>query len=206
MRLRKVIIGVVSIGMPLAVMSTIVSVDAAQALVTGTGTLTCTKITGSVTFTPPLKGTTKNTNSETQKYSLTTTGCKTSGGSNIHSVTKGVVSQTIHTTDTSCNGLNYGSGSGFNFTAVWTSTPAAANSVIAFSGDTPVVVSGKAGFKFPNPGGTAAVSGSFPGTNAGATSRAEGITAQTPTALLAPCSTATGLKSIKIVKGSLTLA
>jgi len=204
-RLRKLVIGVVAIGMPLTVMSTVIGVGAAWAL-TGTGTLSCTKITGSVTFTPPLKGTTQNTNSETQKYSLTTTGCKTGGGSNIHSVTKGVVSQTIHTTDTSCYGLIHGSGSGFNFTAVWTSSPAAANSAIAFSGDTPVVVGGKAGFKLPNTGGTAAVSGSFPGTNAGATSHAEGITGDSASQLLAPCSTSTGLKSIKIVKGSLTLS
>ena len=152
MRLRKLIIGVVAIGMPVAVMSTIVGVGAAQALVTGTGTLKCTKIAGTVTFKPPLKGTTLNNNTETQTYKLTATGCKPSG-SNITKVTKGVVSQTIHTTDTSCHGLIDGSATGFNFTAVWTSTPAAANSGIAFSGDTPVVVGGKAGFKLPNTGG-----------------------------------------------------
>ena len=205
MRLRKLIIGVVAIGMPVAVMSTIVGVGAAQALVTGTGTLTCSKIAGSVTFNPPLKGTTVNGNSETQTYKLTATGCKTSG-SNISKVTKGSVTQTIHTTDTSCHGLIAGSTTGYNFTAKWTSTPAAANSAIAFSGDTPTVVSGKAGFKLPNTGGTSAVTGSFPGSNGGTTSHAEGITSQTAAQLIAPCSTSAGLKTIKITKGNLTLS
>ena len=204
MRLRKLAIGVMAIGMPIAVMSTIVGVGAAQALVTGTGTLKCTKIAGTVTFKPPLKGTTQNNNTETQTYKLTATGCKPSG-SNITKVTKGVVSQTIHTTDTSCYGLIHGSATGFNFTAVWTSTPAAANSGIAFSGDTPVVVGGKAGFKLPNTGGSSAVTGSFPGGDGGMTSSAEGVTSQTATQLLAPCSTSAGLKTIKITKGSLNL-
>jgi len=205
MHLRKVMIGIAAIGLPVALMSTIVGVGAASAGTTGTGSVTCSALSGSVTFKPPLKGTTANTLTEVQTYKLTVTKCKTTG-SNIHTVTKGTTTEVKHTTDTSCHGLIAGSTTAYTFPVVWTSSPAANSSTVGFSGDSPAVVGGKAAFKLPNTGGTSAVSGSFPGSNAGATSHGEGITAQTPGALLAPCSTSGGLKTIKIVKGNLTLS
>lgn len=205
MRLRKIIMGITAIGMPLVVMSTVVGVGAAWAGINGTGSVSCTKITGTVKFNPPIKGFTKNSNSETQSFTLTATGCKTSTGSNIKTVTKGTVSKSIKTTDTSCIGLAGGSTSSYAFPVNWTSSPAANASTVDFIGFKIVTQSGTKdeGFSLPKTAGQASVAGSFAGSDKGKTSVAVAYSNETSTQLANACKT--GVSSLTIASGTFTL-
>jgi hypothetical protein len=64
---------------------------------------------------------------------------------------------------------------------------------------------GPIGFTFPNPGGTARVTGSFAGSDNGAASIAAVFFSQTYEQLLETCQLSVGLSSIQVTSGHVTL-
>ncbi len=164
------------------------------------GGVTCTTITGSLTFSPPL--TTKGGSSESTTVALHAAGCTTKG-SNVASVTGGTGSATITSSTNACAGLL----TSRPLTVDLTWAPSTIHSsVVTFSSYTGASgPSGGEGFILPAPGGTAKVTGSFSGSDHGASSTAATYSSQTGTQLLSACGAATGLTSIDVTSGILTL-
>ena len=215
MDMRRVILALVgSLAVPTGF---VIALPLAVALPTGSafaanppapGTITCMHVTGKVTFTPPLT-LAGNSTSEVTKTRTTSTGCTVSRGT---APTKGVSTSTItktttNTTANSCTALATAQVIPVTEHVVWTHTPLIANSTVKFSGLMPATsASGDAGFSLPNsPGGTASVTGSYPGTDHGATSTAAVFTNMTATQIATLCSSATGVASLTISSGSATL-
>jgi hypothetical protein len=171
------------------------------------GTITCTHITGKVTFTPPLT-LTGNANSEVTKTKTTGTGCTVSTGT---APTKGVTTSTITKTTTnntanSCTALASAQTIPVTEHTVWTHTPLIANSVVKFSGLMPATsASGDAGFTLPNTGGTSSVTGSYPGTDHGKSSTATVYTNMTAAQITTVCESTAGVASLTIASGSAML-
>lgn len=194
---------IVTLALPLAVALPTGSASAANPPAPGTNT--CTHITGKITFTPPLT-LSGNANSEVTKTRTTSTGCTVSTGK---APTRGVTTSTITKTTTnntanSCTGLE--TSVPVTEHTVWTHTPAIANSTVKFSGlMTATSTSGDAGFTLPNTGGTASVTGSYPGTDHGKTSTATVYTNMTAAQIATLCTSATGVASLTIASGSATL-
>jgi len=169
-------------------------------LTLATGGVTCTDITGSLTFTPPL--TTKGTTAESTAISLRAGAC-TPVGSNVSSLTGGTASATISSTSNSCTGLLNSRTLAIDIT--W--APATIHpSVLTFSGYGGTTgTAGGEGFKLPNTGGGAKVTGSFSGSDHGAGSTAVTLSDQTATQLLAACGSSAGLTSIQVTSGTVSL-
>lgn len=169
-------------------------------ITTATGGVICTTITGSLTFSPPL--TTKGTSSESTAITLKAAGCTTKG-SNVATVTGGMGSATLTSPTNSCAGLLNSRA----LTVDMTWAPSTIHgSVVTFSGYTAASsASGGEGFILPAPGGTAKVTGSFSGSDHGAGSTAATYSNQTGTQLLSACGAATGLTSIDVTSGTLSL-
>jgi hypothetical protein len=164
-----------------------------------TGGVTCADITGALAFSPPLTANGKST--ESTRITLAAARCRTSG-SDVAGVTSGHVTSTISSMSNACNRvLTLRS---LTIRATW--TPATIGpSVITFSeynlSSSP---SGAGGFTFPNPGGTAEVTGSFAGSDGGARSTAAVFFDRTVTQLLAACRSR-GLAAIPVTSGRVTL-
>lgn len=93
MKLRKFMIAILAVGMPLTVMSTVGNVGAAWA-----ATHNCTKLTGTITYLPPLKN--GGTSPGTMKVALTATAC--TGSPHWAKV---VVKATAHLASNACTDL-----------------------------------------------------------------------------------------------------
>ncbi len=165
-----------------------------------TGGVTCTNLTGSLTFSPPL--TTKGGSAESTAIALNSTGCSTKG-SNVANVTGGTASATISSPTNSCASLITSRALAINITwAPATTRP----SVLTFSGYGGTTgTSGGEGFKLPGAGDTAKVTGSFAGSDHGASSTAVAVSGETTTQLLAVCGSPSGLTSIQVTSGSVAL-
>jgi hypothetical protein len=98
---RKLMLAAGALVLPLAAVATIGvgSASAARSSTTGTGLTTCTKVTGTIKFSPPLTNATIA--SDVATISATATKCK--GGSPVP--TKVTTSSTITTSNATCNGL-----------------------------------------------------------------------------------------------------
>jgi hypothetical protein len=165
-----------------------------------TGGVTCTNITGSLTFTPPL--TTKGGSAESTAITLSAAGCTTQG-SNVSTVSGASGSATITSTTNSCTGLL--NSRPLKVAMTW-SPSTVRSSVVTFSGYGGVTnASGGEGFKLPNAGGTTKVTGSFAGSDHGAGSTATTYSNQTGTQLLTACGSSAGLPSLQVTTGTLTL-
>lgn len=164
------------------------------------GEVTCTNITGALTFSPPL--TTKGGSAESTVIALTAAGCSTQG-SNVPTVTGAAESTTISSATNSCTGLL--TSRALTIHIAWTPSTIRP-SVLTFSGyGGTSSSSGDVGFALPSHGGTAKVTGSFSGTDHGAGSTATAISSQTGTQLLAACGSSAGLTSIQVSSGTVTL-
>jgi hypothetical protein len=165
-------------------------------VVVATGGVTCTKITGSITYHPAVRHV--GTSAETQVFSFKASHCTTTH-SNVKHVTGGSVTAVLHRPTNSCVDLLSSEPSAG--TGQW--TPKTIHSTSAtFSGYTPVTNShGDAGFTIPNTGGTARVKGSFAGANHGATSRATIYINMTTSQFVAACKSAAGLSRQSIISG-----
>lgn len=165
-------------------------------VVVATGGVTCTKVTGTVTFTPPVRHV--GTTTETQTVTFRASGCRTTG-SNVKHVTAGVLRVVVHRPSNSCIGLL--STVLPKSTGTW--VPSSIHSTTAaFSGLTFVYSkTGDVGFTVPNSGGTARVSGSFAGRDHGKRSTATVYTNMTPTQFRDACISSAGLARQSIVSG-----
>lgn len=205
--MRRLILALVaSLAVPTGLVVALPSGSAFAANPPAPGTITCTHVSGTVTFTPPLT-LAGNANSEVTKVRTTSTGCTVSKGT---APTKGVSNSTITKTTTnntanSCTGLQ--TSVPVTEHVVWTHTPLIANSTVNFSGLMPATEAGSmdAGFKLPDTGGTASVTGSYPGADHGKTSTATVFTTMTAGQIVTVCQSTAGLASLKIDAGKATL-
>ena len=165
-----------------------------------TGSITCTNISGSLTFSPPL--TTKGGSAESTAISLSAAACTTTG-SNVTNVTGGSGSATITSATNSCAGLL----SSRQLTIDMTWAPSTTRkSVVTFSGYGGATgPSGGEGFSLPDKGGTTKVTGSFAGSDGGASTTATAYSGESGTQLLTACGSSAGLPSIQVTSGSLNL-
>jgi len=183
-RLRKLIIGVAAVGMPLTVMSTVIGVGAAWA-VTGTGNYSCTKVTGTITFKPALKN--GGTSAETTTIATTASTC--TGGS--PKPTKVTGKATIKTSTNSCSNL----ANPQTVTLTLTNTPAVSPKSVLHATSSEVVTTKTITFDL-----TGTVSGSYVSSSASGS----GLLTQTPAAVAKSCASSTGLTKVTIKSGKLT--
>jgi hypothetical protein len=164
-----------------------------------TGSVTCTNVTGTIAFNPPL--TNGGTSPETTSITLTASGC-TPTGSSASTVTGGTATATIQSATNGC--LSLLTSKPVAVAVAWSPSSIHA-SVATFSGYAIVTdASSHIGFGLPNSGGTASIAGSFAGADNGAASKATTYSGQTQTTLLAACATAAGVPSLAILNGSVT--
>lgn len=166
-----------------------------------TGSITCTKVTGTITFTPPITG--NGSSAESTDISLTVDGCTTTG-SNVAQVTGGTATATIKTASSNCSNL-------LNPQPVSVAVSWSPGSVHAsqasFSSDGIVSDSaGHLGFGLPGSGGTATVTGSFAGSDNGAKSSATTYSTLTAAELQSACASPAGVASLTVASGSVTLS
>jgi len=174
--------------------------SSAPPVVVATGSVSCTGVTGSVSFSPALTKT--GTSPESATISVTSAGCTTSG-SDVH-VTSGAGTATLSDPNNSCTGLITPRQLTVDIT--WT-PPTVHSSAVTFSGFTVATngPGGGGGFTLPSASGTAKVTGSFAGSDHGAGSTSAVYSSDTVTQLLAACGSAAGLATIPVTSGSLDL-
>jgi hypothetical protein len=171
-----------------------------QAGTVATGRVTCTTVTGSATFNPPL--TLVGSSPETLKIALHASDCTTSQ-SNVAQVTGATAQATSKSGTNGCESLAMTRA--LSVTVHWTPSTITP-SVVSFSGFSPgESATGALGFTFPGSDSTAKTTGSFAGSDNGASSTAAAYTAQGTTQLVAACSTPAGIASIPISSGHVTL-
>jgi hypothetical protein len=173
----------------------------APTVVVARGSVQCSTVTGSVDFAPPL--TTKGTSAETTTISVTSSDCAVTG-SNVNAVKSGVGTATISSPTNSCAGLL--TPRPLSVDVTW--DPSLVHtSVVMFSGYTVDTngPGGGGGFTLPDTGGTAKVTGSFAGSDKGAGSTAATYSSMTTNQLLAACGSSTGLASIPVTSGTISL-
>jgi hypothetical protein len=179
-------------------------------VITANGTVTCTTLGGKISFSPALHNT-GTSNTETATVHVSLKGCsRTSTNLPAGSIIKGVSTSKLVTTSTNdsanaCAGLATSRAS--TQTAVWHDKNSAGvtlakltNSTTHFSGfDILTNGSSEPGFDLPqDSGGTASGSGSFAGTDAGASSEANVFGKKTIAQITAACGTTTGLVSLPV--------
>jgi len=164
---RLLVVGVASLSLLSTLALTGPAAAAKHRVVVATGSITCTKVTGSITFSPPVHHVA--TGPETQTFSFHASGC-TTRKSNVRSVTSGYLSYSVHRPNNSCLGLlaaEPSTGSG-TWTPRWIHATTASFSGFTFVDNT----TGDVGFTVPNTNGTARTTGSFTGGDHGARSTA----------------------------------
>jgi hypothetical protein len=179
------------------------SASAARSSVPG-GTITCSAVKGTITFTPP--EVTGGTALETSTIvKVTVSKCKNQSGATAIP-TKGTVNTNIAsgTGTNNCSSLVGVQNTPQTLNVTW--TPSADGTSSSTYSNYDAITSPKAGFQLPDPSssppGTGSTSGSYAEPSG---SSAEAISNKTSTQLLAACNGKKGLKSIKITKGNTTL-
>jgi len=166
-----------------------------------TGSVTCSKITGSINLSPPdQRGGTKP---ENMVWSINVSNCVTTGSNVVH--VKGVRwTAAVHETTNACGALVYSKA--LHPSLKW--NPKSVHpTVAAFSGFTFVRnKAGQEGFIMPNPGGSASIKGSFAGKDRGARSVVTLYTNLTARQFLAACDSKAGLAGYRIVSGTATFS
>jgi hypothetical protein len=195
--------GAMALALPILVVVSIGvgSASAKKPPVQETGTLTCSTLTGTLTFNPSLSSTGATSGPETTTAKVTVKGCTT--GSATVKPTSGKVVETISGTGgNSCTGLTKPSSTAETFTTKW-SPKTIASTTISFPGYT-AITSPTVGFSLGGKGTTGQAGSSYLGSDSGATSTAKAETADTTTQFLATCDKS-GIKTLKITSGSVTL-
>ena len=168
---------------------------------TATGTVTCTDVTGGITFHPPLVK--AGTSPESTSIVLTVSGCTTSG-STANQVASANATGVIRGANNSCTGLL----TSMPITVTFAWSPNSIHpSAVAFSGFAlPTDGAGHLGFALPDKGGTSRVAGSFGGGAGGASSSGSVHSPLTAAQLQATCDTSAGLTSVTFANGTVTLS
>jgi hypothetical protein len=202
--IRKLLLVAAATAMPLGFIAATAGTSAAKApakVNATTATVICTGISGTASFKPSV---TTNESAGTGKTSIkaTLTGCTTNDGV---TVTKASVKGTLTTTRTAgengCIALAGGSAAAGPLTTKWSTTPklssgASVINVTSIAGS--IGGDGNATFSIPGNTPNGAPSGSFQGTNAGASDTTTAQTTTSAASILATCESAKGLKSISI--------
>jgi hypothetical protein len=190
--LRKIMLGVCAVGLPLGLLAVVVAPSVASASVTknGTGTYSCTKITGTLTYNPPISNASTATK-ETLTVKIKASGC--SGGSPAVAALSASMTHVSKGSGVGTCGSALGGGSADLKVAY---TNGAAASTITGTITPGSTMSGKADFTV-NP---AKVTGSYPTTTADVAADLS----QTETQILAACGKKTGVKTLKITAGTAT--
>lgn len=166
-----------------------------------TGSVTCRKVSGSISASPPLrKG---GTEPEKMVWSIRASDCTTSK-SNIKHVKGGYLTTIARPPTNACGGLVYSHRVLPSFT--W--NPKSVHSTSAsFSGFSFVQnTAGLEGFTLPNTGGSASVTGSFAGKDHGKRSVITVFTNLTISKFRSACESKAGLATYKIVSGTATFS
>jgi len=175
--------------MPVGLLAT-VGTNAAQAgaNVTGKGLVNCSKITGSITFSPPLKLAPAQTVKTTIKS--TATGCTGTASPKVVSSTSTSVSSKANQTCANLQGTN-----AVTFKTTYVSSPAGAapSTFTGTSSSNGATGNQQAGFKLKGK-----VTGSYPSTTTTATATLK----QTVNQIIASC-TGAGLSTLNIVSGTI---
>lgn len=187
--------------------STTTSAAAAVTPITGAGgavaagSIACTNVTGTITFTPPLSNT--PTGPETTHLSLNATRCTTVGSSSTQ-VTSGTATATIQSPTNGCVSLL--TSKPVAVAVAW--SPSSIHASVASFGGYAIVTDATqhTGFGLPNAKGSVSVAGSFAGTDNGAKSTASTYSNLTSSQLLTACGTAAGLPALAISSGTVTFS
>jgi hypothetical protein len=165
-------------------------------------TITCTTVSGTAKFSPPIT-TNEAAGSTTTTVKATLGGCTVSGVTATVSkgTVKGSFTSNPHAAGTNgCNALAGASPQSGSLTTKWTSSPklTSGNSVTAVTQVYGTIAAdGNAEFEIPGPGGTSSGTGSFQGSNGGASDESNAESTVAATALIATCESAKGLKTFK---------
>ncbi|HYA68317.1 MAG TPA: hypothetical protein VED63_06265 [Acidimicrobiales bacterium] len=169
----------------------------AFASVSQPGTVECRAVSGVIKFNPPL--TSGGSSAEAAALRIAVKGCKASGGGLTPHVGKGFV--VLTTTTNNCDDLTSGEIRGVALVIRWSPTKIG-DSTLAFPGFTPVA-GGKVGLSAGGAGTT--VSGSYAGTDGGASSTLALISNLSATQEVKACQSVRGLRSVTIQEGTLVL-
>ena len=198
MKLRKVTVMLAALVVPISLVS-VLGAGAASAKgspIAQPGKVTCTKITGSITFNPPL--TLNGTSAENTTVKITVKGCSVSGGG--VKPKKGTVNKDISTPSSTNACTSLGNSQPESLTVNWAPGSKILPTTASFSGYAVATNgAGDEGFTLPDSGGTGSTAGSY--------AQASGVTAaaysnETSNQLAAACAAPGGLASLKIVSGS----
>jgi len=181
------------------------SASPTSAVIAATGSVTCDTLSGQITFSPPaIHG---GTSQGTEVFTLHASGCHTTG-SNVTEVTEGDVTTTNQMATDSCAALRKSTSTPGSATVEWT-PGSIAPSTVSFPGGYSVIshgTGGDIGFALGVTGG-ASVTGSFAGSDGGASSQVTVYLNQTADQFVAACNAAgNGLSSETIAGGSATLS
>ena len=205
--IRKLLVVAAAIAMPVSIVAVSGGMaGASNPRTAASDSISCSKITGTLTFSPKLTAAGYKSGKISTKVSGTLTGCKVTGSTKI-TVTKGVVTGTlVGAAGTStkpagkCTGLSGNGVETGNLTTKWTANVSTPNSVLGVKSD----LGGTTGSgstergTFTIPGSTkGTASGSFLGANHGASDKSVAETTITPSAIISSC-VKSGLSSLKI--------
>ena len=231
MRLRKIMFGAAALALGTGSLVVGLASSASASVrniptVTANGTASCGKastgtngISGTITFTPPLKN--GGTASEVTSVKIKEKDCTTTATNLAHGGTlKGKVKQSISspTSTNSCTGLTTSAPETLTVKWKWLNAHGVAldnvtPTVISFSGynivsstNPPWTVSGDEGFQLPGGSSpTSSATGSFIGTDGGASSTAVAYLGLTATQLANDCASSGGLASATFAFGAATV-
>lgn len=202
--IRKLLLVAAATAMPLGLIAATAGSSGAKAApkVNATNaTVSCTGISGTASFKPAVTAS-ETAGSGKTEIKATLTGCTTSDGVTI---TKATASGTLTTTRTTgengCLALAGGSSATGPLTTKWTTSPklTSGSSVIQVKSIAGSVGSdGNATFSIPGNVANGAASGSFQGTNGGATDKTSAQTTTTAASILTTCEGKKGLSKISI--------
>jgi hypothetical protein len=172
-------------------------------VVVATGTISCSKVSGSITFHPAEHHV--GTRPERIAVVFHTSHCVTTG-SNVKSVTGGSLSEVITRPTNECASSLAIFSHPVHATGTWTAKRMRLHSTTGtFSGFAfTFATNGDVGVVIPNEGGTAHITGSFAGTNHGASSTAAGFINLTALEVRAACKSPQGLPLLRITSGRVT--
>jgi hypothetical protein len=201
--IRKMLVVAAAIAMPVSIIAVSGGMAGASSPHTGsatTDTVSCTKIAGSVKFSPALTSKGYTDGVTTTTVTATLSGCTAKGTYSVK-VTGGSVTGTIKSTKGkggTCTGLAAKSiTDAGTLTTKWTATPAVPNSGLNIKSIAGGVKNNHGTFTIPGTTkGTAA--GSFQGTNKGASDKTVAQTTDTTSQLLTACGSSKGLSSLAI--------
>ena len=170
-------------------------------MVVATGSIICNKVSGSVTYHPAEHHV--STGPVRIVFVFHASHCTTKD-SNVKNVTGGSLSEVVTKPTNACaSGI---SSHPVHATGTWTAKNVRLHSTTGtYSGfDFVIATNGDVGVVIPNSGGTAHITGSFAGTNHGATSKVVSYINLTATEIRAACLSPRGLSSVRITSGRVT--